>query len=174
MSLQYDDYLAKHREAVRSGLKWFEKNLPNVIYQYIPETELNSAMFTHDQSKDSYEEYGPYDNYFYGNNRSYAVEQAFNYAWLHHIHNNPHHWQYWILINDDKELGEIVLEMEPRYIIEMICDWWAFSWIQGDLYEVFSWYDQHKDYIKMGETTRKLVENILEKMATKLDELANS
>lgn len=41
---------------------------------------------------------------------SYEVVENFNRAWLLHIHRNPHHWQHWVLINDDPELGETVLE----------------------------------------------------------------
>ncbi len=51
--------------------------------------------------------------------------------------------------------------MPYNYIIEMICDWWAFSWAEGDLSEIFSWYDEHKDYIKLNPKTRETVEDIL-------------
>ena len=57
------------------------------------------------------------------------------------------------------------------YIIEMICDWWAFSWQKGKLDEIFGWYDEHCKYIKLHPKTRKTIENILEKMKTKLDEI---
>jgi hypothetical protein len=52
----------------------------------------------------------------------------------------------------------------------MICDWWAFSWNKGNLYEIFKWYDQHKAYMKLSGKTRKTVEDILEKLKAKLDE----
>ena len=104
--------------------------------------------------------------YFYGGNRSYAVVQEFNYAWLRHIHRNPHHWQYWILVNDDPDEGEVVMDMPYNYIIEMICDWWAFSHMKGDLTEIFKWYDEHRDYMKLSDNTRKEVEWILGTMNT--------
>ena len=78
-----------------------------------------------------------------------------------HIHENPHHWQHWVLNNDEPEEGEVILEMDYIYIIEMICDWWAFSWQKGDLSEIFSWYDKHQKYIKLAPNTRKTVEDIL-------------
>ena len=96
--------------------------------------------------------------------------QDFNYAWLQHIHRNPHHWQYWVLINDDPDLGEIILDMPDVYIIEMICDWWSFSWSKGDLTEIFKWYEERKEYIKLSEKTRRVVENILNMMKDKLSE----
>lgn len=164
MSQQYDDYLKAHRENVRKGFDWIRNNLPNVV-QESPGIGSPNFMFppnyNHDSSKYYPDEYEAYDNYFYGNNRSTSVIDAFNNAWLLHIHRNPHHWQYWILTNDDPEVGEILIEMPYNYIIEMICDWWAFSWKKGDLSEIFSWYDEHSAYIKLAPKTRETVENIL-------------
>lgn len=114
-----------------------------------------------------------YDNYFYGE-QTPAIIEAFNRAWLMHIHRNPHHWQYWVLINDEPKEGTILIEMPYPYIIEMICDWWAFSWIKGDLSEMFAWYKDHADYIKMHNNTRSIVEEILEMIRTKLTEVENA
>ena len=124
----------------------------------------------HDQSKYDNEEQDAYDKYFYGN-RSYEVVQNFNYAWLQHIHKNPHHWQHWILINDDSDLGIVALEIPLNYIIEMICDWWSFSWRSGDLYEIFDWYAKHRDGMQMNAISRRIVEDILNKIRTKLDDI---
>ena len=60
--------------------------------------------------------------------------------------------------------------MPYNYIIEMICDWWAFSWNSGNLNEIFDWYDEHKNYMKLSDATRKTVENILSKIKEKLEE----
>ena len=116
------------------------------------------------------DEYNAYDKYFYGGNCSFGVVQAFNYAWLLHIHRNPHHWQHWVLINDNPKEGEVIMDMQYNYVIEMICDWWSFSWKTGNLYEIFTWYDDRKDYIKLSTNTRIVVEMILEKMRRKLEE----
>ena len=116
-------------------------------------------------------EYDAYYAYFYGNNRSYEVVENYKKAWLRHIHRNPHHWQYWILINDDPKEGEIVLEMPYDYIIEMICDWWAFSWASGKLYEIFDWYEEHSKYMKLATGTRETVEYVLNAIKEKLEEL---
>jgi hypothetical protein len=168
MSYQYDRYLAQHKSNVEAGFRWLQKNLPKI-------TEASGAehniVFAHDQSKTEADEYGPYDIYLYGGNRSYSVVEDFRKAWLLHIHRNPHHWQYWVLINDDPEEGEIILEMPYCYILEMICDWWSFSWFKGNLLEVFSWYEEHKNYIKLHPNTRKLVEDILGRIKNKLGEV---
>lgn len=80
----------------------------------------------------------------------------------------------WVLINDEPKEGTILIEMPYPYIIEMICDWWAFSWIKGDLSEMFAWYKDHADYIKMHNNTRSIVEEILEMIRTKLTEVENA
>ena len=168
MSREYDLYLEQHKANVAKGYEWIRDNLPGLL-EGITNLEWQ-ICFKHDASKSELDEYVPYDNYFYGGNRSYAVVQEFRYAWLRHIHRNPHHWQYWVLINDDPNEDEIIMDMPYHYIIEMICDWWAFSWVKGDLGEIFNWYNEHKDYMKLSSNTRKSVENILEAIGDKLNE----
>ena len=166
MSVQYDNYLTEHKENVAKGFRWLQENIPEVIEDGL-EWQI---CFNHDASKTDPEEYDAYDAYFYGNNRSYLVVQNFNKAWLRHIHNNPHHWQHWILINDEPKEGMVVIDMPYIYVVETICDWWAFSWKKGDLNEIFDWYEDRKDYMKLSANTRRSVEYILGKMKDKLEE----
>lgn len=172
MSVQYDMYLQGHKANVAKGFGWIRENLPELIERADYCEWL--ICYNHDKSKDSAEEYDAYDAYFYGGNRSYKVVQDFKVAWLHHIHNNPHHWQYWILVNDEPEEGDTVLDMPYEYILEMICDWWSFSWKTGKLTEIFNWYADHEKRIKMSDKTRKTVEDILEKIKAKLEENENA
>lgn len=165
MSKQYDNYLEQHRGNVKKGYEWICKNLPE-----LPNLELvGLSIDMHDASKNDPFEYSAYDAYFYGEEKTKEVEELFNTAWLIHIHENPHHWQHWVLINDDPNEGTICIEMPYSYIIEMICDWWAFSWNKGNLHEIFKWYDEHKDYMKLHENTRKQVEDILDKIYNRLE-----
>jgi hypothetical protein len=171
MSKQYDEYLTQHKANVRQGFNFFRENLPELIEN--DPTNVYSDYewgigFNHDQSKSEQDEYAAYDAYFYGGNKSFKVVQDFNKAWLLHIHRNPHHWQYWVLINDDPKEGEILIEMPYHYILEMICDWWAFSWGKDNLEEIFTWYVKRKEYIKLNPKTRIMVESILGKLNRKL------
>ncbi len=166
MSYQYDRYLQQHKTNVKRGYDWLRTNMP-WIFEGKPDSAFQTE-FSHDASKTNPDEYEAYDAYFYGGNKSHAVVEAFNKAWLLHIHRNPHHWQYWVLNNDDPDEGEVVLEMPFNYIIEMICDWWAFSWQKGDLSEIFSWYDDHQAYIKLHPKTRQTVEDILWELRDRL------
>lgn len=166
MSSQYDNFLTEHKENVAKGFRWLQENIPEVIEDGF-EWQI---CFNHDASKTDPEEYDAYDAYFYGNNRSYSVVQNFKKAWLRHIHNNPHHWQHWILINDEPKEGMVIIDMPYIYVVEMICDWWSFSWTKGDLNEIFGWYEDRKDYMKLSANTRISVEYILGKMKDKLEE----
>lgn len=164
MSWEYDDYLQEHIENVKKGFDWLNEHLSVLLPQNYDYSNLNR----HDASKYWPEEYRAYDAYFYGKNKSYSVKQNFNYAWLHHIHQNPHHWQYWVLVNDED--GTAALNIPYPYIIEMICDWWSFSWKTGNLYEIFEWYESHKNTMILSEKTRTTVEDILSKIKEVLDE----
>lgn len=161
MSILYDEYLQQHKSNVCKGYQWLQKNLPIITEGGGAE---HNIVFAHDASKSESDEYEAYDAYFYGNNRSFEVVENYRKAWLLHIHRNPHHWQHWILINDDPNEGELILEMPYNYIVEMICDWWAFSWAKGNLTEIFTWYDEHSQYMKLAPKTRNTVNEILEKM----------
>ena len=174
MSKQYDLYLEQHRSNVAKGYIWMRENIPE-IFNDIPENDFSlfhefQIRYNHDKSKDLEDEYNAYDAYFYGGNRSFEVVQNFRYAWLKHIHRNDHHWQHWVLINDDPNEGEIIMDMPYNCIIEMICDWWAFSWNKGKLDEIFDWYDEHKNYMKLSDKTRDVVESILGLIKDKLEE----
>lgn len=170
MSREYDLYLEQHKANVKKAYEWIKENLPDLIPDDMRMTLEHQIGFAHDVSKSLEDEYEPYDKYFYGGNRSHQVVKDFEYAWLLHIHRNPHHAQYWILRCDEPGEGEIILDMPLYYIIEMICDWWSFSWKDDNLYEIFDWYDAHKEYMKLSDKTRKTVEDILSKIKNKLDE----
>lgn len=164
MSQEYDKYIQQHKANVLKGFNWLQTNLPQI---FPAGSDYTLQITEHDDSKYSLDEYDAYDAYFYGK-AAEGVEKEFRQAWLLHIHRNPHHWQYWVLINDDPGEGQIALEMPYNYIIEMICDWWAFSWQRCDLGEIFSWYEEHSEYIILAPETRKTVEDILWKLRGRL------
>ena len=161
MSISYDAYLDEHIYNVQHGLQWMRDHISEVAEPDIWEKTLENVK-VHDQSKYSTEEYDAYDNYFYGN-RSYQVVKNFDYAWLSHIHSNKHHWQHWILIEDDRDgnsLGKF-LDIPREHLLEMIADWWSFSWKTENLGEIFNWYEDHKDTIIMHPMSKIFVETVL-------------
>lgn len=190
MGLQYDGYLDTHRMCVNLGLNWMFDNLgidgisailPDIRYE-----DIFDQVSKHDESKYGKKEYEAYNNYFY-NERTPEVEKQFDYAWLHHLHNNKHHWQYWLLKEDDSYVitdnGTTndmcvmkALDMPDKYIAEMIADWWSFSWSKyiknhnkQDLYEIFTWYSDHVDKILLSHNTELKVEKMLNSIKEHLD-----
>lgn len=157
MSTNYTQYIIDHKANVLKAYLWLKEH-------EIVNLSLEEQINVHDMSKYTEEEYDAYDNYFYGK-KTEEVKREFNYAWLHHIHENPHHWQHWVLINDED--GTQALEMPINYVIEMVSDWWAFSHRSGNLNEIFKWYKSHKKNMILHENTRKLVEEILDKIKIK-------
>ncbi|SEN33703.1 DUF5662 family protein [Paenibacillus sp. OK076] len=77
----------------------------------------------HDMSKFSPNEFFPYARKFYSNQKDEDTEVMWKNAWLHHQNHNKHHWEYWIVNKNTRE----ALPMPKKYLIEMVCDWRAFS-----------------------------------------------
>lgn len=169
MSKEYDEYLREHIGAVRKAAEWMVDNL-GIVRDMTDEAKLmfKNLVKIHDTTKWHHPEYEPYDAYFYGK----KDEDAFNRAWLHHIHENPHHWQHWLLMNDDGKYRDpdkvIPIEMPRVYALEMVADWWSFSWRSGNLDEVFGWYEEHRDNIILHPKTREYVESVLDEIYVKL------
>lgn len=164
MSVEYDKYLDEHIANVKKGFYWIRKSLPELLIEK-PGVDYELMILLHDDTKTVPSEYEPYDEYFYKPHNK-DTEQKFRYAWLEHIHRNPHHWQHWILRNDDGT--NVILDMPYEFIIEMICDWWSFSWKTGDLFSIFDWYEENKKKIKLSKRTRDTVEDILDKLEAKI------
>lgn len=161
----YKKYIIDHKSNVEKAYKWLLENLNDEI-NFGDKDKLQKLIDQHDLSKWSEEEFEPYALYFNVDKNKYKNE--FNLAWNHHQKCNPHHWQYWVLVNDDD--GTIGLEMPQEYIIEMICDWWSFSHKTGNLKEIFSWYKDHTKKQVLHPNTKKEVEFILDKIKQKLGE----
>ena len=164
MSAKYNEYISNHIANVKKAYLWLKDRA--IIDLKEAEADFLNQLNIHDLSKYSEEEYKAYDLYFYGA-KTEKVKNDFDYAWLHHIHENPHHWQHWVLVNDDE--GTYALEMPKEFVYEMICDWRSFSHKTGNLYEIFDWYKAHSKKMILHENTRNLVEEILDKIKTELD-----
>lgn len=168
MKDEYDQYLEEHISGVKNAFDWLLENLPELFEGYDSDY-IGSIVSKHDESKYSDEEYFAYCEYFYGDEKVDEVQEEFDAAWLHHQHNNPHHWQHWLLREDDG--ANKALEIPYEYIIEMISDWWSFSWKKNNLYEIFNWFENNTEKIILHNTSRKTVEDIMNKIKIKLDEL---
>ena len=143
--LKYFLYIIKHKwyvmiECFKIGLIW--------------------RGIVHDISKFLISEFIPYAFYFYGSYEDKKKwKNKFNIAWNKHQKRNKHHYQYWILINDDSTI--IPQEIPEKYIIEMICDWIGASKAITGKDNTKEWYKKEKDTKILHEKTRNIIERYL-------------
>ena len=163
MSKQYDEYLREHISAVKAC--WGLLIRSSIAFGGIELTD-------HDLSKYTDDEYSAYDDYFYPKTDDKDVlaiiKKRFKDAWLHHQNTNKHHWQYWVLINDEDRIKP--LEMPRDSIYEMVADWGSFAYQKKDGDELLKWYESHKDKMILHERTRKDVEELVLKLASAINE----
>ena len=127
----------------------------------------------HDLSKLLPSEFIPYANYFCGDNNDIIRDKTgyykpydtgnkdFDFAWLLHQKRNKHHWQWWILPED--EGGIKILDMPLEYRKEMLCDWRGAGKAQGYGDNTNEWYEMNKNKMLLNPDTRKWIERILGK-----------
>ena len=145
--LRYLRYLIRH--------KWF-------VFVECWEAGLYWRGLIHDWSKFSPDEWFPYAEFFYGSEPlrtlSAELDSRFDFAWLLHQKRNRHHWQFWLLPEDDG--GVKVLPIREPYLTEMLCDWKGTGKAQGKP-ETLNWYLANRANIQLHPTTRREVEHRL-------------
>ncbi|MBU1621842.1 MAG: hypothetical protein KJ604_20490, partial [Gammaproteobacteria bacterium] len=135
----------------------------------------------HDWSKFLPSEWGPYAEYFYGGphikwsevgvyGKTYHFElcwktcqegakESFNFSWLYHQHRNPHHWQYWVLREDDG--NTFALPMPLKYRLELLADWHGAGIAITGKRNTREWYEKNKDKMLLHPETRAWIEATL-------------
>lgn len=92
--------------------------------------------------------------------RTDAMEEGFTRAWHHHLKFGPHHWQHWLMYNDNSIVEPI--EIPTSYVYEMLCDWISFGVIlHKDRLEFKDYYHSKKDVMLLHPETRRLVESLI-------------
>jgi hypothetical protein len=115
----------------------------------------------HDWSKFLPSEFFPHLDFFYIKGKSVGKmylggDADFDIARLKHMHRNPHHWQYWVMV---REAGKFdCLPMPDACRREMLADWTA---LNGGRTEVKQWYAEHRDMIMLHAETREWLEREL-------------
>lgn len=157
---KYKDYLAKHRQGVKDN--YYDIMLPILEDEGIDEevlSRIEELIKIHDASKDDSPEFEAYSEYYYDKKNHSRSSEEYNQAWNHHQKSNPHHWQYWCLINDVDEPQLQPLDMPLEYVIEMLCDWQSAGHHYGNT--AYEWYEQQKDKMLLSDNTRELVEKYI-------------
>ncbi|MFR1480703.1 MAG: DUF5662 family protein [Hydrogeniiclostridium mannosilyticum] len=92
--------LQKHSANVKKcGFDWLQTNMP-WLFEGKPDAAWQQTEFATMRPNQSRMSTRPM-TLISMEATAHAVVQAFQRAWLLHIHRNPHHWQHWVLINDD-------------------------------------------------------------------------
>ena len=127
----------------------------------------------HDNSKFRPDEWFPYAEFFYGAKKASwggprdgtgyykptdTGNAAFDFAWLLHQRRNKHHWQWWMLPED--EGGWKILPMPTRYRREMLADWRGAGMAQGKP-DTLGWYRANRHKMTLHDETRQWIEQQL-------------
>lgn len=123
-------------------------------------------LIVHDLSKFSKYELRQNARQFFGDK---SDRYGFICSWLHHQNNNKHHWEYWIPRTGSSRQTPPYPDNQPilmpeRYVREMVADWLAATRTYEEKWpdiDNWSWYIHNKPKQIMHETTRELVEKIL-------------
>lgn len=163
-------------------IKYFQYVLIHKYFVFVAGLKTKAPLWLliiHDWSKFLPDEFIPYADYF--NNKSkqeqeyidafrlYSIAELapfghftkdrFNVAWLYHQRRQPHHWQYWFLMQDNDH--DFPLPMPEKYIREMVADWAGAGRAITGKWEVAAWYENNKEKIIIHTETRRLVESLL-------------
>lgn len=164
---KYRKYVETHIANVKQSFDWISSNCPEVFADCDMEY-LSREIDEHDLSKYSEEEFYPYARYFYLDKNNPVYKKEFDKAWNHHQKTNKHHWEYWLMREDNKT---IPLDMPAEEIAHEICDWMSFGFKNGDLLNIGSYYQMNKGRMLMSPKTRKSLEERLQMLVYKINEL---
>lgn len=154
-NVRYARYVGRHKWYVFRAC--LQTRRPRLIW----------AGLIHDWSKFLPDEWGPYVMQFYmplwdeGVASRYMMKhgrrERFLAAWMKHKSRNPHHWEYWLHVNN----GEVEpVRMPDHYAREMVCDWRGAGMAQGKP-DTKAWYLTHYKNILLHPHTRILVNHEL-------------
>jgi len=118
-------------------------------------------LVIHDYSKFSKAEWTPYANRFFGTEEEKTLNPSeFHQAWLHHLHNNPHHWEHWITPTrpDDP------LRMPDNFVREMVADWLGAGRGITGKWDLTEWYVTYQHRHKLHSDVKPRVLDLLQQM----------
>jgi hypothetical protein len=149
MHRQYARYVLRHKLFVFLAGLWLHVPLHQLI--------------VHDWSKFLPDEWLAYARYFYGEGSAERrqpreAKWAFDHAWLRHQHRSPHHWQHWVLRNDDG--STVALPMPERFAREMVADWRGAGRALG-MPDTAAWFRRNRGKILLHQNTEALVCRLL-------------
>jgi hypothetical protein len=156
-----------HRGSEMQWLLDFDKSV-NLHIAYVREAGAklgvpSEQLEAHDQSKFSIAEFPYYARQFHGD---HGDPDGFAQAWLHHLHNNPHHWQFWMFpdgfVPRGSKVENGVIEMPYNYALEMIADWMGASFAYTGSWDMSEWLFKNIPKITLHSNTAEYVRQTLD------------
>lgn len=155
--VQYLSYVIRHKwfvmlECFKFGIYWqgithdLSKLLPNEFIPYMEHFYGSKIGISRGRDETGY--YKPTD----------TGDKDFDFAWVLHLKRNKHHWQWWIIPED--EGGIKILEMPVKYRMEMLSDWRGVGRAQGTS-SVKKWYEKNHLRMSLSDETRLWIEKQL-------------
>lgn len=160
---KYVQYVIDHRSRVRRAYETYLKKYCTPDEQ----VKLDYRMKVHDLDKLNIAD-GTFDirvDYYHpSGNQAQNISiplptETAEFAQASELHkkSNPHHWEYWLVGEED-----IPTEMSKISLIEMLADWSSFQFIKNAKGNAHTWYAAHKDEIKLHPKTRKELQRYLD------------
>jgi len=156
--LAYLGYILRHKwfvfwECVRLGIVW--RGLIHDWHKFLPSEWIPYARYFYNQDgtriqrQDSTGYYKPTE----------TGDAAFDFAWLLHQKRGRHHWQWWVLPEDEGGIKVLPMGEEDRQ--EMLADWRGAGRAQGKP-DTRKWYETNSHKMQLHPDTRHWIEAQLE------------
>lgn len=168
MSIAYDEYLEKRNKHFRQACNWIKRSAPDML-NGITEDEFTFMRDFHHDVDTIPCLYEPYDAHLFGKKQTAKTASEYRKAKVMRIHMNSYNWQYHVLITEDE--GTILTEMSQMDILELICEWWSYSWENDDLWSIFAYYSKYSSKIKMHKKSSKELERLLNILEDRLNKV---
>jgi len=146
-------------------VKKFDESLANHIKYYREAVKiiggiLKSIWSVHYESKYSKFEYPAYVRRFGGGIKD---DNEFGTAWLHHLHFNPNHPEFYIIPADEGE-GDTILEMPEVFVREMIADWMGSQKVYTGSFDMNDWLKKNFCKKKLHQKSRSYAISVLKEI----------
>jgi hypothetical protein len=151
-----EEWERKYDSSLREHLEFFREAANGIG---VPMAQVDA----HDQSKTSPMEYPAYVRKYGG---GIYDPDDFDQAWLHHIRNNPHHWQHWVIPGGCGEIGTPV-RMPRIYVVEMVVDWMGSNRAYTGNWDMTDWLRDHCGKMIFHEETTAVLGEILDGLGYK-------
>ena len=157
---EYKDYIDRHIKYVKKSYNemidndWLYSSYNSDIIAALD--ELKYIIDDHDASKYSDDEFYAYRQHFYPIEGEEDNEEAYEEAWKHHYTVNDHHPEHWIVDGQPTN-------MSMRAILEMICDWQSFAYINKGTASDF-WYNNPEGKAEKSKIMTSYTINTVERI----------